>query len=72
MYAASRNEIEAVEFLLRNGATPSLQNNENQTAGEIAQSKGNLEAGAAIQNYVKVHNTPTEADQRGVPQAACP
>lgn len=50
MYAASRNEVETVEFLLKYGASPVLKNNENQTAAEIAQSKQFHEAVAVLQN----------------------
>lgn len=43
MYAADRNEVGAVEFLLEQGASATLRNNANQTAAEIADMKGNDE-----------------------------
>ena len=61
MYAASRNEVEAVQLLLQLGANLSPRNNENQTAAEIAQSKDNLEALAVIQNQRTAGHTPNEA-----------
>jgi ankyrin repeat protein len=43
MFSALRDELDAVELLLRKGADPSRRNNDRLTAGDIARRQGNLE-----------------------------
>ncbi|HMM55083.1 MAG TPA: ankyrin repeat domain-containing protein [Candidatus Desulfobacillus sp.] len=57
MHAASNNEVEVIEYLLRSGADPTVRNNENHTAAEIAQRKGYDEAAETIQNHLKIDKT---------------
>ncbi|MGV8898109.1 MAG: ankyrin repeat domain-containing protein [Burkholderiaceae bacterium] len=65
MYAASRNEVDATELLLKRGANPTLRNHNNETAAEIARSKDNLEAAAVLLIHSTLINTSYEPLQQG-------
>lgn len=70
MHAASRNEIAAVELLLRYGANTSTRNKEGQTAAEVAQLASHSEVFTMISmretmvNAEKATSSPDEQRER--------
>lgn len=48
MFSAMRDELGAVDLLLRKGADPTRRNNDQQTAGDIARREGNPEVATLL------------------------
>ncbi len=51
MYAATKNEFEAIEELLKAGADPMLANSDGLTALDLALKSNSLDAAEILQQY---------------------
>jgi len=72
MFAASRNESDAAQALLKFDANIAHVNKDNKTASDIAGDRGNEEIVEIIRLHIADGSKPNEALQRDAPQAARP